>query len=128
MDIKERDTLIATDYMGGKSVPLLAKEHGLSVPSINRVLEQAGVDRSKRAERVREPGPIDFLHERVGQRLYNHRRFVEGKERNDVAEKLNWSVKKVAQVETGKTPLSLYDIQAIAGYMKQTMSRLLEEL
>lgn len=128
MDNTQRDQQIAARYLGGIPVPKLALEHGLSVPSINRILETQKVDRTQRV-RLRIPDKIiDHTHERVGQRLYNYRAFSVFEDRMTCATNLGWSVKKIAMIEQGHTVVSLAELKVIAAYMKQTLSQLLEDL
>lgn len=128
MDITQRDRDIAVEFLGGRSVPKLALKHGLSEPHINRILEQQQVDRSKRLKSSTEDKIIDHAHERIGQRLYSYRSFEAFEDRMTCAKNIGWSAKKLAMVEQGHTVLNLTELQAIAKYMKQTISQLLEDL
>lgn len=128
MDNTQRDQEIAVQFLGGTSVPKLAQDHSLSVPSINRILEAQKVDRSQRQKLVVEDRLIDQTHERVGQRLYHYRAFSAFEDRSVASKTLGWSPKKVAMVEQGHTALTLHDLKAIAAYLNQSLSQLLEDL
>ncbi len=128
MDNTQRDQQIAAQYLDGDTIPKIAQDHQLSVPSINRILETLKVDKTKRKKKIVEDRLIDMTHERVGQRLYHHRSFIKFEDRSLAAKSLEWSPKKVAMVEQGHTLLTLHDLKIVAAYLNQTLSQLLEDL
>lgn len=128
MDNTQRDFQIAVQFMGGMSVPKLAQEHSLSIPSINRILETQKVDRSKRQKLGPVEKVVDEAHDKIGKRLYHYRSFTAYEERSVACVSLGWSAKKVAMVEKGHAALTLADLKAIAAYMQQSLSQLLEDI
>lgn len=114
--------------MNGKSVSKVAAFHGLSVPHVNRILDQQKVDRSKRLKAAQDTKVIDHQHEKVGQRLYHYRQFEVFEDRSACAEALGWSAKKVAMIEQGHSVLNFSDLLSIAEYMKKTVSELLIDI
>lgn len=128
MDNTQRDTQIAAEYMRGVTVPKLAIDFGLSIPTINRLLAAQDVDRSKRLKSTNVDKAIDHTHEIVGQRLYNYRSFTVFEDRIKGAENLGWSAKRLAQIEKGHSVLTLIELNDIALYMQLTLSQLLEDL
>lgn len=129
MNAKERDALIAHQFIEeNKTAPELSVEFGLSVARIYQVLNDQGVKRGPEPrQRTKTDGTRAFsqMHVNLGLKLYSFRQFEKSNTRDQAAEELNWSVKKVALIEKGEMQLTLNDLLQLAKYLDRPLSELI---
>lgn len=127
--MSERDREIADLYLGGYSAAVIARQLGISAPLVYKVLAKHGIKRPEgTARRKAEKSSISPTHFKVGLRLYDHRVGTRAQDRVQASETIGWTSKKLALVEQGEYSLTLEDLQDISGYMKISLSELLNGL
>lgn len=129
--IEERDEAICRAYTEDK-VPAerLAIQYGLGVSSVWKILKKRGAKRPEGPPVKRSPVEkiLGDSHLKIGYKLTHYRSFELVADRTALANKLGWSVKKIAAVEQGKFNLSLIDLQDLATLFKVPLTRLLDVL
>lgn len=99
---------------------------GLSMPMVRKVVGEAGV---KAADRVKEPKeprkPLGQAQRRVGERLTAYRTMEAKHSRREAADRIGWSVAKVASIEQGLHDCTITDLMDLAGYMKCDLQEVL---
>lgn len=124
----ERDAQIAEDYKS-LSASKVAAKYGLSVPTVNRIVKQAGVTKGHANLNVEEDKVVDTQHRILGQRLYLYRQAKRGHDTMKACQEIGiWSVKKLRNIEQGFTVLTLPDLMAMATYMGLPLTQLLENI
>lgn len=126
MSTVERDTMIAEDYLDGRSMAEIEREYGLTSRRVFQILKARGV-RAERPKRVRgdSVSPLSALHQTIGRRVYDFY-FDKGMDRQHAADKLGVSSHLLRRMELGAYPLSLFDLQDLAGFMKVSVGDLVD--
>jgi len=122
MNITTRNQNIIECYLAGQTATELARAFGLSEPRIRQIV--AGLKKGKQG---RENRPVSDAHKRLGRKVYDHR-FDRELSRRHVAEKLGWSLSKLANVEEGMVDPTLLDIQDLAAFMNINIGELLNNV
>jgi len=123
MTINERNQQIMESYAKGSTANELSRVFGLSIPRIRQIV--AGVERDNPQPQNRKP--ISETHRKFGLRVYDFRYDAE-LSRRYMAEKLGWSVGKLANIEQGLVDPTLLDLQDLATFMRKNMGELLDNV
>ena len=122
---QERDEAICRAYLSpeNKSAERLAIEYGLGVSSVWKILKKGEVKKppGPRVRKLPEEKQMGLSHIKIGLRLSYYRSFTLAADRPKLAEKLGWSLQKVAHVEQGQFNLSLVDLQDLATLFKMEL-------
>ena len=110
-------------YAKGSTANELSRVFGLSIPRIRQIV--AGVERDNPQPQNRKP--ISETHRKFGLRVYDFRYDAE-LSRRYMAEKLGWSVGKLANIEQGFVDPTLLDLQDLATFMRKNMEELLDNV
>ncbi len=122
----ERDALIAEEY-ATLSAPKLAAKYRLSIPQIRRIVAEAGPT-TKKIQLGTEGKVIDENHRIIGMKLYFHRVTIKLQGTEDGSKSLEWSMKKMRNIEQGFTSLTLDDLLTIAKYLGISLPTLVEKI
>jgi ribosome-binding protein aMBF1 (putative translation factor) len=122
MNIATRNQNIVDCYMAGQTAAELARAFGLSEPRIRQIV--AGLKKGKQG---REHRPVSDAHKRLGRKVYDYR-FDRELSRRFVADKLGWSLSKLANLEEGVVDPTLLDIQDLATFMNINIGELLNNV
>lgn len=124
---EERDAQIAALYLSGVSAPDLARKFALSESSIRLIVKEKGVKAGPRTKTERGTRrALSNVHERLGEQLVLCRSIEMKHTRKEAAERLGWTVHKVAAIEAGTYDVTLTDLVDLASYTKKTMTELAE--
>ncbi len=127
METTERDQEIALKYAKGRPATKLAVEFGLSVPTIRRILKQMNAVAGPRERLIEEDKVVCPIHKKLGSRIYAYR-FKKTQDVHMTSGLLGWSVKKLRNIEQGKTSPTLQDLQGLAKYMNISLSEIMKDL
>lgn len=129
MSTEERDQQIAEQYRRGRPASRIAKDIGLSVSQVRKILSDNKVTKDPALAKRSPPEDkvIDENHRKLGNRLYAFR-FAQLKDTRQASKILGWSVRKLRGIEQGHSPIDLSDLKAMAEYMKTSISDLTRNL
>lgn len=124
----ERDQQIASLYTSGHSAPSLARDFSLSVASIRAIVAAAGAKRETNGENAKKKlrRSVSRVHERLGEKLAAYRYLELDQTRSEAAERLGWTVHKVAAIEGGHYDATLSDLMDLVGYMRRPIEELIK--
>jgi transposase len=127
MSKEERDQQIADLYLSGITASALSRSFALSIASIRLIVKSKGVKAGSRIKT--EKGAKRALsrpHERLGEQLVLHRSIELKHTRTEAAERLGWTVHKVAAVEDGRYDITLNDLVDLTTYTSKKLQELVE--
>lgn len=124
MDDNDRQELVEDYTSGTRNVWELEEIHGIGRRRIEQIVEAAGCSLRKQPRKgtVR----ISDLHRRIGVRLIDYR-YDQGLDAFDVSNALGITKIRYARIENGTEKLELLDLQRLAGFLKITVAKLIEE-
>lgn len=93
---------------------------------VRKVVAESGVKAADRVKNLKEPRkPLGAAQRRVGERLTAYRTLEAKQSRREAADRIGWSVAKVASIEQGLHDCTITDLMDLAGYMKCDMREVL---
>lgn len=126
---EDRNAEICARYEAGDSAEVLALDFGLSLAMVRVILRTGGVRRTdkNRVFKSDEEKVLSPTHLKIGNKLAYFRAFEFGVDRRTTADKLGWSMQRVAAVEKGSHNLTLFDLQDLAAFMKISIEELIRD-
>lgn len=121
-----RDSMIIEEYLEGRDILAIQREHGIQQRRIYQILRDNGVSNKRKRSIDPEKPAISGVHYSIGRRVYEFY-FEKGLDRRQAANELGVSLPTMRNIENGWHRLDLFDLQDIAAYLKTTVGELLNE-
>ncbi|WP_226621283.1 hypothetical protein [Alloyangia pacifica] len=119
---KNRDDLMARDYLSGMEIGEIGRSNGLGPRRVQQILKEQGVKMRPRIAKA-DRSPVSSVHERLGRKLIDFR-FDNDLQPNEAANDLGWSYTKLRDVERGLVPIDLLELRDIMTYTKKSLNEL----
>lgn len=117
--------MIIDEYVDGRDMVAICREHGVGDRRVFQILKQAGVRKRSLPPAQLKP-PLSEVHRSIGARVYDHY-FEKGWSRREAADKLGMTTPALRNIELGRGNLTLFDLQDLAGFLKISVGELLGE-
>lgn len=124
--MSQRDEMIIREYLEGRDMHALEREHGIQQRRIYQILRASGVTEKRVRKTDSEKSPLSKVHKKIGNRVYEYY-FSNDMSRRQAANQIGVSMNTLRNIELGRHRLDLFDLQDIASFLKTTVGDLLNE-